>query len=66
VTLPTVALTLLGVRSIDWAPVGRSVLATVTAADAGGAQYALAYELDVLRAQGRWEVSALETTPNLE
>jgi hypothetical protein len=66
VSLPTVALTLLTVRQIDWAPIGRSVLATVTAADARGGQYTLEYELDVAQQQGRWDVSALETDPNVD
>jgi hypothetical protein len=66
VSIPTVALTLLTVRQIDWAPIGRSVLATVTAADARGGQYTLEYELDVAQQQGRWEVSALETDPNVD
>jgi hypothetical protein len=40
------------------------VLATVAAQDARGVRYTLAYELDVLREQGRWEVSAVQMDPD--
>jgi hypothetical protein len=63
VSLPTVALTLLTVQRIDWAPAGGSVVAVVTAQDARGAQYTLEYELDVAVVQGRWEVLAVQTDP---
>jgi hypothetical protein len=36
----------------------------VQAQDARGARYTLAYELDVARVQGRWEVSAIQTNPD--
>jgi hypothetical protein len=61
VSLPTVPLALLTVQHIDWAPSGSSVVAVVTAQDPRGAQYTLEYELDVTHAQGRWEVSAVQT-----
>lgn len=64
VSLPTVALTLLTVQRVDWADVGSSIVAVVTAADGHGAQYTLEYELDVAVEQGRWEVSAVQTDPN--
>jgi hypothetical protein len=51
-------------QRLDWAPGEGSVLATVQARDRRGAQYTLAYELDVLRQQGRWEVSAVQTDPD--
>jgi hypothetical protein len=63
VSVPTVALALQSVQGIDWAPDGRSVVAVVQARDGRGAQYTLAYELDVAREQGRWEVSAIQTDP---
>ena len=40
------------------------MLAAVQAQDGRGAQYTLAYELDVARAQGRWEVSAVQMDPD--
>ena len=49
---------------LDWAPEGSSVLATVQAQDARGVRYTLAYELDVAREQGRWEVSAVQMDPD--
>jgi hypothetical protein len=39
------------------------VLAAVQAQDSRGVQYELAYEVDVVRLQGRWEVSAVQTNP---
>ncbi len=49
VTLPTLALTLQGIEAVDWvgAPGSGAVLVTVTAADARGATYTLAYELGI-------------------
>jgi Conjugative transposon protein TcpC len=58
------ALALNGVTQLDWAPGGGAVVAQVSARDEQGVQYALAYELDVVRAQGRWEVSAIQTDPD--
>ena len=43
---------------------GSSVLAVVQAQDGRGVQYTLAYELDVVREQGRWEVSAVQMDPD--
>ncbi len=63
VSVPTVALALQSVQSIDWTPDGRSVLVALQARDGRGAQYTLDYELDVAREQGRWEVSAVQTDP---
>ena len=51
-------------QRLDWAPEGSSVLATVQAQDGRGVQYTLAYELDVVREQGRWEVSAVQMDPD--
>jgi hypothetical protein len=63
VTLPEHALTLESLQRLAWSPDGRSVVAVVEAQDARGAQYELQYELDVVDAQGRWEVGAVETNP---
>jgi Conjugative transposon protein TcpC len=64
VSLPDLPLSLESVQRLDWAPAGSSVLATVQAQDARGVQYTLAYELDVVREQGRWEVAAVQTDPD--
>jgi hypothetical protein len=64
VSLPGLALTLDSLQRLDWAPGPDSVLATVIAQDARGVRYTLAYELDVLREQGRWEISAVQTDPD--
>ena len=49
---------------VTWTPDGRGVLAVVEAQDSRGAAYTLAYELDVVQVQGRWEVSAVQMDPN--
>lgn len=64
VSLPAQSLSLETVQRLDWSPDRRSVLAVVQASDARGAQYTLAYELDVARAQGRWEISAVQMNPD--
>jgi hypothetical protein len=64
VSLPASTLSLQSVQHLDWAPSGRSVLAVVQAQDGRGAQYTLAYELDVADADGRWEVSAVQMDPD--
>jgi hypothetical protein len=64
VSLPDLALTLQSVQRLDWSPDRRSVVAVVAAQDARGTQYTLAYELDVVRAAGRWEISAVQMDPN--
>lgn len=64
VSLPSQALTLESMQRLDWAQQGSAVLATVQAQDARGTRYTLAYELDVLRAQGRWEISAVQVDPD--
>jgi hypothetical protein len=64
VSLPSLGLELVMVQRLDWAPGAGAVLATVQAQDARGVRYTLAYELDVLSAQGRWEISALQTDPD--
>jgi hypothetical protein len=64
VSLPGDELSLQSLQSLRWAPGAGAVLALVQAQDQRGASYTLAYELDVLRAQGRWEVSAIQMGPD--
>ncbi|HTW42784.1 MAG TPA: conjugal transfer protein [Solirubrobacteraceae bacterium] len=64
VSLPSQPLTLESVQRLDWAQEGSAVVATVQAQDGRGVRYALAYELDVLHEQGRWEISAVQTDPD--
>lgn len=64
VSLPEVALALLALQSVEWSADGRSVVAVVRASDERGIQYTLAYEIDVVNVDGRWEVSAIEVNPD--
>ena len=64
VSLPGIELALQSLQSLQWAPGAGAVLALVQAQDQRGASYTLAYELDVLRAQGRWEISAIQMDPD--
>jgi Conjugative transposon protein TcpC len=64
VSLPGLGLALQSLQSLRWAPGAGAVLALVQAQDQRGAQYTLAYELDVTRAQGRWEISAIQMDPD--
>ncbi len=64
VSLPGIELALQSLQSLQWAPGTGAVLALVQAQDQRGASYTLAYELDVLRSQGRWEVSAIQMDPD--
>lgn len=64
VSLPGPALALQSVQHLQWSSGGDSVLAVVQAQDARGAQYTLGYELDVVRQEGRWEVSAVQMDPD--
>lgn len=64
VSLPTVQLALHDVTKLTWAPGGGAVVAVVQASDPRGAAYTLAYEMDVTRTQGRWEVSAVQMDPD--
>jgi Conjugative transposon protein TcpC len=67
VSLPDSPLSLESVQRLDWTePVAGatgSVLALVEAQDGRGVQYTLAYELEVTRAQGRWEIAAVQMDP---
>ena len=62
--LPAASLSLESVQRLDWAQGAGTVLAVVAAGDTRGARYTLAYELDVARVQGRWEVSAIQMDPD--
>jgi Conjugative transposon protein TcpC len=64
VSAPAVPMQLLSVVRQSWAMGGGSVVVEVEASDRSGAQYQLAYELDVVRRQGRWEISAIQTDPD--
>jgi hypothetical protein len=64
VSLPGLGLALQSWQSLQWAPGVGAVLAVVQAQDQRGVQYTLAYELDVVRAQGRWEISAIQMDPD--
>lgn len=64
VSLPGIGLSLQSVTRLTWSEPGRSVVAVTQAQDARGMQYLLAYELDVERQQGRWEVSAVQMDPD--
>jgi hypothetical protein len=63
-SLPVPSLSLDSVQALKWSPDGTSVIAAVQASGADGAQYTLAYELDVARWGTRWEVSAIQMDPN--
>ncbi len=65
VSLPALSLTLDAIERLTWAPGGRAVVAVVQAQDARGARYTLQYELGVAREQGRWEITAVETNPDM-
>lgn len=64
VSPPDVHLSLESVQSLSWAQGTGAVVAVVTASGADGARYTLAYELDVLSAGGRWEISAIQMDPD--
>lgn len=64
VSLPRIGLTLESVQRLIWATGQDAVLAVVQARDERGGQYELAYELDVAREAGRWEISAIQVSPD--
>jgi hypothetical protein len=64
VSLPALALSLLSVQKLDWSGEGSATVAIVQAEDAHGVHYTLGYELDVVREQGRWEISAVQMDPD--
>jgi hypothetical protein len=63
-SLPAQGLALRSLQSLQWTPGSGAVLAVVQAQDQRGARYTLAYELDVAREQGRWEISAIQMDPD--
>ncbi|HEX4188790.1 MAG TPA: hypothetical protein VHY83_12910 [Solirubrobacteraceae bacterium] len=64
VSLPARPLALMAVQRLDWSPGGGSVVATLQAKDPSGAQFTLAYEVDVVQLAGRWEISAVQVSPD--
>lgn len=66
VSLPAQPLTLEAMQRLAWSPEGGdAVTATVQAQDGRDARYTLAYDLDVVRVSGRWEVTAIEMDPDV-
>jgi hypothetical protein len=65
VSLPAQPLNLLSIQRLVWsAEGGGAVNALLQAEDARGARYTLAYELEMARVGGRWEVGAIEMDPD--
>ncbi len=64
VSTPDVHLSLESLQSLTWAQGGGAVVAVVTASGSSGERYTLAYELDVVELNGRWEISAIEMDPD--
>ena len=64
VSVPTLGLSLLSLRSLRWGPAGGSVLAEVLARDRSGARYRLGYELDAVEQAGRWQISGIQANPD--
>lgn len=64
VSLPAQPLQLESLQSLRWLPGGGSVIALVQARDAHAVRYTLAYELDVARIGGRWEIAAIQMSPD--
>jgi hypothetical protein len=64
VSLPRLGLSAESIGRLRWAPGGGAVVASVQALDGRGVHYSLSYELDVTRAAGRWEVSAVQMEPS--
>jgi hypothetical protein len=62
VSLPPNPLTLDAIGPVTWTE-GGAVEALVQASDVSGVRYSLAYELDVVRVRGRWEIAAVQTDP---
>jgi hypothetical protein len=64
VSMPALGLALQSLQSLQWAPGADALLAVVQAEDRRGAQYTLAYELNVVHEQGRWEIAAIQMDPD--
>lgn len=63
VALPSRALALEALSSLEWGQGRRSVVAVVHAHDQAGGRYALGYRLAVAQQGGRWQVGAIEVAP---
>jgi hypothetical protein len=61
---PSPPMRLLSAERPQWALGGGAVVTTLQAVDGLGACYTLAYEMDVTRSQGRWEISAIQSNPD--
>jgi hypothetical protein len=64
ISMPGLVLTLESLQSLQWAPGAGAVIAVVQVEDRRGAHYTLAYELNVAREQGRWEITAIQMDPD--
>jgi hypothetical protein len=64
VSSPGLSLTYQSLQRIDWSAGRSSVLAVLQADDTRGVLYTLAYELGVVREQGRWEIAAIQMNPD--
>jgi hypothetical protein len=62
VSLPPNPMSLESIQRPTWAQ-GGAVQVIAQANDGRGVRYTLAYELDVARVRGRWEISAIQTDP---
>jgi hypothetical protein len=64
ISMPGLELSLESLQSLQWAPGTGAVIAVVQAEDRRGTRYTLAYELNVAREQGRWEITAIQMDPD--
>ena len=64
VSLPGLALSLESVQRLDWSPGEVRCSRSCGPRTNERVQYTLAYELDVAREEGRWEVSAVQMDPD--
>lgn len=65
ISLPTRAMLLDSIDHLTWSPEGGGAIdVSAQAQDGEGARYTLDYTLDVVRAGGRWEISAIEMDPD--
>jgi hypothetical protein len=62
VSLPPNPMSLVSIQRQTWAQ-GGAVEVIAQAQESRGVRYTLAYELDVDRVRGRWEISAIQTDP---
>jgi hypothetical protein len=61
---PSPPMRLLSAERPQWALGGGAVVTMLEATDGLGVRYTLAYEMDVARSQGRWEISAIQSNPD--